>query len=509
MSPASALSTSATVDLIVSHWATHTPDRIAISDRGRLVSWRELDRLIVETADIFDRRGIRAGDRVLAVCENALESIVIYFALLRLLAWPVLVNAKLSSREIDEIREHCSARTTIYTVAASRPARKLMEGRAASVLTVAGAEIAMEALSQEAQPEPIGDNPGERVAALIYTSGTTGRPKGVMLSHRNLLSVAEASSAVRQMDASDCVYAVLPLTHILGLTGVVISTLLCGGQLRLAGRFDPADVLSAIRGESVSLVIATPSFYALVSEYLERKKDLPMQNQSLRLISSAGAPLDLATKLAAERALGLTLHNGYGITECAPTIALTRIGAPRSDCSVGSPIPGVEIQIRNPEGAPVAEGDVGELFVRGPGVMKGYYRAADETAQAIDGEGWFRTGDLARSETGNFFIVGRAKEMIIRFGFNVYPAEVEGVLNTHPALAGSAVVGRKGREGEEVVAFVERRAGVEVTATEIAQFGARNLAPYKVPSEIVIMDALPKSPAGKILKSALLEHVSQ
>ncbi len=304
-----------------------------------------------------------------------------------------------------------------------------------------------------------------------------------MLTHDNLMFVARASGAVRALGTDDRVCAVLPVSHILGLTGVLLGALVHGASVHLMPRFDPAAVLSS----EVSLLIGTPSMHAMLAEYITRKNlELPPR---LRLACTAGAPLDSATKSAVEAAYRLPLYNGYGITECAPTITLTPLDAPRADCGIGTLLPGVEAKLVHDE-----------LYVRSPGVMRGYYRAPEETAAAIDAEGWFRTGDLARFEDGSWFIVGRAKEMIIRFGFNVYPAEIEGVLNAHPKVARSAVLGRKTADSEEVVAFVEAD---PASARELADYAAQNLAPYKRPSEIRFVDALPLTPAGKILKSRL------
>ena len=205
----------------------------------------------------------------------------------------------------------------------------------------------------------------------------------------------------------------------------------------------------------------------------------------------------MATKQVAQAAFGLPLHNGYGITECAPTITLTPLDAPRGDCSIGRLLPGVEAKLVNDE-----------LYVRSPGVMKGYYRAPEETAAAVDGEGWFKTGDLARREDESWFIVGRAKEMIIRFGFNVYPAEIEGVLNAHPAVARSAVIGLAKDGTEDILAFVHPAPGASPTEAELADFAAAQLAPYKRPTRIRLLAEMPMSPAGKILKHELLKLAS-
>jgi acyl-CoA synthetase (AMP-forming)/AMP-acid ligase II len=324
-----------------------------------------------------------------------------------------------------------------------------------------------------------------------------------MLSHENLLFVARESSKVRNLGPDDRVYAVLPISHILGLTGVLISSLLSGAQIHLTPRFDPVAALAAIRADGITMLLGTPTMYAMLAEYAARNKLAPVRGSALRIISAAGAPLDMATKAATEKTFGLTLHNGYGITETSPTIALTRLEAPRTDCSVGRLIPGVEARVAGPDGRPVGPAEPGELFVRGPGVMKGYYKSPEETAEAVDGDGWFRTGDLARIEDDYLFIVGRAKELIIRFGFNVYPAEIEGVLNAHPAVARSAVIGRPAEGGEEVLAFVQMAQGSTATVADIANYAARQLAPYKRPSTIFPIASMPASPTGKILKSEL------
>jgi acyl-CoA synthetase (AMP-forming)/AMP-acid ligase II len=211
-------------------------------------------------------------------------------------------------------------------------------------------------------------------------------------------------------------------------------------------------------------------------------------------------------KLAVEELLGMTLHNGYGVTECSPTIAQARVDEPRTDLSVGRVLPGVEVKLVGTDGKPVSAGEVGELSVRGPNIAKGYYRAPEETAAAIDSEGWFNTRDLARLEGGNLFIVGRTKELIVRFGENVYPAEVEAVLNTHPKVVRSAVIGRcvQGVEGgEEVIAFVQPSPGSTLSVAEVADHAARNLTPYKRPSQILLIAEMPLTPTGKAKKDEL------
>ena len=250
-----------------------------------------------------------------------------------------------------------------------------------------------------------------------------------------------------------------------------------------------------------------PATYQRLLEYKTLAGLKQLDRGSLRLIAVAGAPLDLDLKTRVEQEFGLPLSNGYGITECSPGISGVRFDAPRGDQAVGTLLPGVEARVRTIDGIPVGNGEVGELHVRGRNVMRGYYRAPDLTAKAIDPEGWFNTGDLARFDGGCLYIVGRTKEMIIRSGFNVYPAEVEAVLNSHRDVVQSAVVGRAINGNEEVVAFVQLMQGARLKPSDLMTFVGPQLTSYKRPSEIIVLDALPATSSGKILKHKLAESL--
>jgi long-chain acyl-CoA synthetase len=358
-------------------------------------------------------------------------------------------------------------------------------------------------LNRETAPEPIEEDRSRQVAALVYTTGTTGDPKGVMLTHRNVLFSARIAGA--QREPTDKAYCVLPISHIVGYSKILIASLMAGATVQLVPRFDPAALVAAIANDRITLMFGVPATYQRLLEYKAVAGIDRLPRGKLRRLAVAGAPLDLGLKSKIEAEFGLPLGNGYGISECAPAIAGVRAEAPRSDDAVGSLITGIEARLIGPGGGAVAAGEVGELHVRGPNVMRGYYRAPDATAAVIDADGWFNTGDLARFDGDVLFIVGRTKELIIRSGFNVYPPEVEAVLNEHPAVGQSAVIGRSIPGNEEVVAYVQLLPGSTAAPADLMAHATRLLAPYKRPSEIIVLDALPAASTGKILKHRLAD----
>jgi acyl-CoA synthetase (AMP-forming)/AMP-acid ligase II len=324
-----------------------------------------------------------------------------------------------------------------------------------------------------------------------------------MLTHRYLLFSARIMGAHRNL--ADKAYCVLPISHIVGYSGILLASLMVGATVQLVPRFDPAALVSAIANDGITLIFGVPATYQRLLEYKTVAGIEKLPRGKLRRLAVAGAPLDVALKSRIEAEFGLPLSNGYGITECAPAIAGVRAETPKSDDSVGSLIAGIEARLVKPGGGAVAPGEVGELHVRGPNVMRGYYRAPEATAAVIDADGWFNTGDLARFEDDLLYIVGRTKELIIRSGFNVYPPEVEAVLNEHPTVVQSAVTGRSVPGNEEVVAYVQLLPGSAVTPADLMAHAARLLTPYKRPSEIVMVDALPAASTGKILKHRLAD----
>jgi long-chain acyl-CoA synthetase len=435
----------ARVDAIVRAHARATPAAPALKEDSRTLSYAGLEHEIDACAAWLRELGVQPGERVMLVGENCIAQVTALFAIASLDAWFVNVNARLTRPELEAIRGHCGARVVLYTAAASPDAA----AHAARAGAQPQGDLMASVLADSSPPEPMATQP---VAALVYTTGTTGNPKGVMLSHRNLLFVAAVSSRLRGLAPADLAYGVLPVSHVYGLTSVLLGTLYAGACLRLAPRFTPRAMLDAIRSGGLTIVQGVPAMYARLLELCALDVIAAPLASRLRFAYAGGSPLDPSLKRDAERLLGVPLHNGYGLTEAAPTVSQTRLmrraQTPRS-------------AIRYRASRYGSQGPDGQLFVRGPNVMQGYYRDPDGTAAVLGDDGWLDTGDLARRDPdGALFIAGRSKELIIRSGFKVYPLEVETVLNAHPAVTQSAVVGRALEDGnEEVVAFVQPAAG--------------------------------------------------
>jgi long-chain acyl-CoA synthetase len=482
------------------------PDHPAFVEGDRTWTYKEFSDAVDLVAQELIFLGIRPGDRVMIASENSVALSALLFASSKLDAWGISVNPRLSPRELDQIYEHSGARRALFVTGSSKDATAHAVRRSASIRKLGPfADVAVGVLNQTAEPEPVHPDRAAQVAALIYTSGTTGNPKGVMLSHNNLLSSAAISGVLRKIGPDDRIYGVLPMSHIVGFTIILISTLMFGATIQLEPKYDPELLANAVADQGVTVVYGVPATYQRLLAYKQVKGIAKLERGRLRFLGVAGAPLDLDLKSRVEQEFDLSLLNGYGITECSPGISAVRSDNPRADESVGELLPGVEGRIVKADGSPAAPDGVGELHVRGANVMLGYYKAPDLTAKVIDRDGWFNTGDLARFDGPYLFIVGRTKELIIRSGFNVYPAEVEAVLNSHDLVVQTAVVGRAVGGNEEVVAFVQLLPGAAVTPEELIAYASSQLTSYKRPCEVIVLDALPASSTGKILKHRLWE----
>ncbi len=474
------------------------PDAPALSDSiGANWSYAGLDVASDAVVAMLRDAGVRKNDRVLMLSENCAAAVAVLFGCWKLDAVIIPVNARQTEAEVKRILDHARPAAVIMTSGVSEDARAHAARFGAVKHTGAyGAlHVATPALSE---PDPdLSD-----VAVLLYTTGTTGDPKGVMLTHDNVRFGGQASATLRDMTADDLIYGVLPITHVFGLASVVTAACFAGASVRLEARFTAARLHEALC-DGVTLLSAVPQMHALLMQYTREQGLDHLGSDRLRYVSSGAAPLDPAWKRKAEAFYGVALQNGYGMTETTAGVCATRnpIGLP--DISCGPPLPGVEVRIDDSvEGGSPGEG---EVLTRGAHIMKGYYRNPAETAKALDGDGWLRTGDLGKIDAqGHLHILGRSKELIIHGGFNVYPPEVEAALNDHPQVIQSAVIGRMSGGDEKVLAFVQVAQGDDLDAETLRDFVKDRLVGYKRPSQIILTTSLPAAPTGKILKHKLL-----
>jgi long-chain acyl-CoA synthetase len=495
---------------IVRHWSQRSPDKLALVDPHGSWTYQELGRAIENTRIWLIAHGVRPGDRAMIVCENCKSFAAIFFALLEIDAIPVPLNARLSARELEVLQRHCGARRVIYTAGASAYAMDHAQRNDAVIESFSDLGcIGFGPLQENVSPDSVNTDPTKALGAIIYTSGTTGQPKGVMLTHRNLLFAAMVSAEVRMITSEDRLLGVLPLSHATGLSMQFLGTLISGATLYFLPRFDPMKVRSTLEKDRLTILYGVPFLFTQFLEYAKLRRLKSLRFPDLRLMSSSGAPLLPNVKSDVENLFGLVLHNGYGVTECSPLISVTRIGTRHPDTSAGQIYPGVEVKLVGSDQKEVADGGVGEVWVRGPNVMAGYYRAPEETAESLNSEGWFNTRDLAKIQDSNLFIVGRTKELIIRFGFNVYPVEVEDVLQLFPGVVRAAVIGRSSEvTGEQdIVAFVQAALDSHVSSSELEKHAAQYLAPYKRPTEIHLISEMPLTISGKVIKDQLAQRL--
>ena len=343
--------------------------------------------------------------------------------------------------------------------------------------------------------------PDEHVAALLYTSGTSGRPKGVMLTSGNLAANVRQCVQWVGFSSADSLLGVLPQFHSFGLTVLTVLPLSVGCNVIYSARFIPKKILSLLREHRPTAMIGIPSMYNVL---LHNKSAKAADFSSLRFVVSGGEPLPQAVFDGFRERFGVTINEGYGLTETGPVSNWCRPQDHRRG-SVGMPLPDVEEKTVDPEGRALGQGQEGEVCIRGPNVMAGYYNLPAQTSAVFDDDGYFKTGDMGRIENdGHLYITGRIKEMLIIGGENVYPREIEEVLNAHPCVADSAVIGIEDpSRGEVPVAFVELCEGATLNETELRSHCRRHLAQFKVPRQIRALEKLPRNPTGKIMRREL------
>ena len=473
-------------------------DEPAVRMDDVVVSYGRLDELTAQLAGLLRARGIAPGDRVGIMLPNVPEFAVAYYAVLRVGAIVVPMNVLLKRREVGFYLSDPEASLLIAWDGFAEAAQAGAQEAGVDCLLVEPDAFER----QLADAEPLGEvaqRAGDDTAVILYTSGTTGTPKGAELTHSNLKRNVDVSIGLFTIGEGDVILGALPLFHAFGQTCSLNTAIAAGACLTLIPRFDPAKALAIIERDRVTVFEGVPTmFSALLHAPAAETADV----SSLRVSVSGGAALPVEVLRSFEERFDCVVLEGYGLSETSPVASFNHPDRERTPGSIGTPVEGVELKLVDDDGDEVDTGEVGEIAIRGHNVMKGYWRRPEATAEAIDADGWFTTGDMARvDDQGRYFIVDRKKELIIRGGYNVYPREIEEVLYEHPAVREAAVIGIPHAElGEEIAAAIALKPGAEATPDELRAFVKEQVAAYKYPRHVWMVDELPKGPTGKILK---------
>ena len=506
--------------------AGEDPDRTYLICGGRSYTYGQVNARAEALAAAFHQLGIEAGDRVAVDLPNWPEFAVSLFAAAKLGAVIVPLNPRYTVPELQYMLRHSEA---VAVVSAEdfggTDYLELFEGLLATlpdlqyVVTVGEADLWYDdriyqfedlVSSGEGRDYPRArPDPATDPFAILYTSGTMGKPKGVVLTHANLLSTAAQTVAAVELGRDDVVYGVTTVFHVFGLGPGILGTLTAGACLVLQEQFDPEEALDLIERHGVTVHYGVPTVFITELREAERRRRRP---STLRAGIVAGAPVgdDLLRKIRAQ--LCPNLQVAYSLTETSSSACISRLADPEEAqlFTVGRPVAGTEVRVLDLDGTVLPVESLGEIALRGPGIMRGYYRQPGETAQSIDGDGYFLTGDVGIvDEDGYVHIVGRRKELIIRGGFNVYPREVEDRLHAHPAIQDVAVVGLPHEVlGEAVCACIVPVEGAIITGEEVKEWCRGALADYKVPDLVRFLDSFPLTGSGKIRRVELARIIS-
>jgi long-chain acyl-CoA synthetase len=478
-------------------------DRVALRLGEATTTYRELDRDTARVAGLLRDRGTQPGDRVGIMLPNTPEFAVLYYGVLRAGGVTIPMNPLLKAREVAYYLGDSGARLVFVWHGFAEEAQAGAKQAEAEAIVVDPATFGQVVLAAAQPLAEVVERQEDDTAVILYTSGTTGQPKGAELTHVNLARNAEVTRAdLLRLTPDDVVFGGLPLFHSFGQTVTLNTVVGAGASLSLLPRFDPGQALQVLAGHRATVFAGVPTMYGALLFHPDRAA---YDVSALRVCVSGAAALPVEVLRGFEAAFGCTVLEGYGLSETSPVASFNHPDRERKPGSIGTPIRGVEMRVVDEQGSDVPRGEVGEIAIRGHNVMKGYWRRPEETATAIP-DGWFRTGDLARQDDeGYFYIVDRKKDLIIRGGYNVYPREVEEVLYEHPAVAEAAVIGLPHPElGEEVGAAVVLKPGAGVTAEALRDHVKAQVAAYKYPRKVWIVDALPKTATGKILKREIV-----
>ncbi|MEU5879384.1 long-chain fatty acid--CoA ligase [Spirillospora sp. NPDC047279] len=497
--------------------AREAPDQAALVLGETRYPYSTVDAVACQIANLLVSRGIGKGDKVALACPNVPYFPFVYYGILKAGATVVPLNVLFQAGEITYHLDDSDAKAlfcfegTPQLPLGERGRAGFDEASTEHFIVLPATPRAMEseygetlwAALEGMSPEfsTVGTS-GDDTAVILYTSGTTGRPKGAELTHQNMLLNAMVSDEMFPRAEQDVYLVTLPLFHSFGQTTMLNAGFRRRATLVLLPRFEPAPALELMRRENVTMFAGVPTMYwAMLTKIHADGDEVP---RSLRSAVAGGsaAPVELLKDF--EATFGLPIHEGYGLSETAPVASFNQPGRPGKPGSIGRPIWGVEMRLIDDKWNTVDGEGPGEIAIRGHNVMKGYYKRPEATAEAVR-DGWLRTGDLAtRDGDGDYFIVDRAKDLIIRGGFNVYPREIEDTLMTHPQISLAAVVGvPHDSHGEEVKAYVIRTPDATLTEDDLLAWGKDTFAAYKYPRLIEFREALPMTATGKILKREL------
>lgn len=508
--------------------AASYPDRTAVVLGDTRLTYTQVDAAASQVANLLVSRGIEPGDKVALSCPNLPYFPIVYYGILKAGATVVPLNVLLKGREVayhlddsDAKAYFCFQGTPDLPIGAEGHAGFtqtdacehffMITADPAAESPIEGTETLGRAMATQSPTFDTVEVDGDDTAVILYTSGTTGQPKGAELMHRNMISNATASDALFDADPGrpDTLLCVLPLFHSFGQTVIQNAGFAFGGTVVLLPRFEAGPALGLMEKEGVTFFAGVPTMYwGLLGALDDSGVDVKKVASTVRVAVAGGSALPVEVHKDFERRFGVTILEGYGLSETSPVASFSVFGEPVRVGSIGKPIPGVEMKLINPEPGvrEDLEGDdvVGEIAIKGPNIMKGYHGRPDATAEAIV-DGWFRSGDLGRKDAdGWYYIVDRSKDMIIRGGYNVYPREIEEVLLTHPDVSLAAVIGVPHEShGEEIKAVVIRNDGATVTEDELVAWSKEQMAGYKYPRIVEFVDALPMTATGKILKREL------
>ncbi|WP_226617700.1 o-succinylbenzoate--CoA ligase [Cytobacillus firmus] len=483
----------------IQKWAFTHPDRTAVITDNEKVSYRQLDNMIDSAAvKIYEKLQGKKGERIAILSHNRIEYIVLLFAIAKAECVAVPLNIRLSAKELVFQLNDSGSKLIFAEKENAEFASSLVEQSELQSFEF------MEDLCQGTQASFTNENPIDEEAPYIicYTSGTTGKPKGAVLTQSNMFWNAVNNKLAIDLTSEDRCIVLLPLFHIGGIGLFAFPSLFSGGTIVIPGKFEPEKALAMIEKHKVTIVMGVPTIHqALLTSPSFKTADL----STVRWFYNGGAPCS-SELIDAYFDRGFLFGQGFGMTETSPTLfMLTKEDASRKRGSIGKPVLFSEYKLIDSEGKAAAKGEVGELAVRGPNIMKEYWNRPDATKDALK-DGWLLTGDLAKTdEEGFLFIVGRKKEMIISGGENIYPLEVEQVISQLKDVAEVAVVGNADPLwGEVPEAFIVKENGSALTEEEVIQYCHGNLAKYKIPKKVTFLNGLPKNATGKIQKTQLL-----